>query len=124
MPATTRQAGKGGISPYQQHVVRKGDTVFNISRRYEAATEPSMNRPVALHTLKLGQFTDRGTPGTGAQLVQEGRGPKAVKAANPVPFAIPQTRRYTLYSIARKFDVDIEDLKIGQRQNKTCHQSG
>ena len=102
----------------KQHVVRKGDTVFNISRRYDLSVTEllSMNR-LKSHTLKLGQ------PLTVARLepvrnsVQEGRSQKAVKTQTRT-IRYTAKRGDTLYSIARKFDVDIEDLKTGHGKTK------
>ncbi|MDQ5888674.1 MAG: hypothetical protein RL210_1020 [Pseudomonadota bacterium] len=124
MPAYARLE-KVEPSSTRQHVVRKGDTVFNISRRYDLSVTElvSMNR-LKSHTLRLGQ------PLTVARLepvrntVQDNQSRQTAKAQQR-SIRYTAKRGDTLYSIARKFNVDIDDVKTANpRQKKTSIKAG
>lgn len=109
-------------SSHKQHVVRKGDTIFNISRRYDLSVTDlvSLNR-LKSHNLRLGQPLKvvRLEP---VRNTVQGQKTKAEKNAgrNKVSHkTIHYTAKHgdTIYSIARRFGVAIDDLKIIKRKS-------
>lgn len=106
---------------HKQHVVRKGDTVFNISRRYDlSVTELVSLNHLKSHHLRLGQPLQVARLEPVRNTVQDNKFKTDKKVGhskvNHKTIRYTAKRGDTLYSIARKFDVDIEDLKMAKHK--------
>lgn len=99
------------------HTVRKGDTIYNISRRYDLTVPQllSLNK-LKSHHLRLGQ------PLTVARLatIPQKADPAPAKAGkrnansggkNDQPMRYTARRGDTAFSIARKFDISVQQLR-------------
>ncbi|MCW3481222.1 LysM peptidoglycan-binding domain-containing protein [Neisseriaceae bacterium JH1-16] len=103
------------VSTNGRHTVGSGDTLYNISRRYNmSVAELKTLNGLNDDSVKLGQVlsvdkSNLATPTT--LLAQQDGTPPARSTSGKAPFEYVAQKGDTLYSIARKFGVDHQDIK-------------
>ncbi|MBQ0735725.1 LysM peptidoglycan-binding domain-containing protein [Aquimarina celericrescens] len=115
---------------YKTHVVEKGDTVFNLSQKYNISQETIyILNPEAINGINIGQILKVGkiekknlTAIDGAQENKDSvldslkvipEGPKIIRYITH-----KVKRKETLFGIAKKYNVTVEDIK---KQNKRLY---
>ncbi len=109
---------------FKTHVVEKGDTVFSLSQKYGITTEAIyILNPEAVNGINLGQILRVGKierkDTTVVDGPSEGDNSKILDSLKPVPeereiirfITHKVKRKETLYGIANKYKITIEDIK-------------
>ncbi len=116
---------------YETHVVDKGDTVYSLSKKYDITTESiyALN-PEAVNGINIGQILRVGKMVKKDQVPVDGGEQTDKQSVLDSLKAVPEERKIvrfithkvkrkeTLYSIARRYKVTVEDIK---KQNKRLY---
>jgi len=102
------------VSTNGRHTVGSGDTLYNISRRYNmSVAELKTLNGLNDDSVKLGQVlsVDKSNLATPTTLIAQQDSTPTRSTSSKVPFEYVAQKGDTLYSIARKFGVDHQDIK-------------